>query len=124
MTFKMSREVILLLIPNPINPEAPNKEVGMRYFFCLSNKEAIRVPCSSTDRESLLKAGLGEKKVLIPHISCSPEEFNKVIQSAFPKMHGCGGFDLLRCIQNTKDLDVISAENSQSPKLLNVARPI
>ena len=36
----------------------------------------------------------------------------------FPKLDGCGGFDLLCCIPNTKDLEAISFAVSHSPKLL------
>lgn len=87
-------------------------------FVCLSNKEANRVPCNKYDRNLLVQAGLGDKKFTIPNIDCTPEEFNAVIVSAFPKLGGCGGFELLRCLPNTKDLEVISLSIAQSPKLL------
>ena len=38
--------------------------------------------------------------------------------SAFPSLNGCGGFEFLRCISNTKDLEVIRLSVAQSPKLL------
>ena len=87
-------------------------------MVCLSKKNARRVPCSVAERETLVQAGLGEKKVIIPDITCSAQEFQGIIISAFPKLDGCGGFDLLRCIPNTKELEMISLAVSQSPKLL------
>ena len=58
-----------------------------------------------------------EKRVCIPDISCSWEEFKSGLVSAFPKLQGCGGFDLLRCIPNTKNLELISVTVAQSQKV-------
>ena len=86
--------------------------------FCLSSKDATRVPCSFAEREVLVQAGLGEKKATVPDINCSTQEFQSVLTSVFPKLEHSGGFDLLRCIPNTKDLEVINTVVAQSPKLL------
>lgn len=85
---------------------------------CLSNISACKVPCTVGERETLVAAGLGERKVLIPDIDCSWEEFKSTLISAFPKLKEGGGFDILRCIPNTKDLEIISLAVAQSPKLL------
>ena len=85
---------------------------------CLSNMDATRVPCGVAEREMLVKAGLGEKKVVFPNIACSAEEFKSIFIKAFPKLNGCGGFELMRCIPNSKELETISLAISQSPKLL------
>ena len=85
---------------------------------CLASRDGTRVPCSIAEREALVQAGLGEKKLVIPDINCSGQEFRDLLISAFPKLDGCGGFDLLRCIPNTKQLEVMSVALSQSPKLL------
>ena len=88
-------------------------------ILCLSSKEANRVPCSVAERAALAEAGLGEKKVCIPDIaSCTWEELKGILVPAFPKLDGCGRFDLLRCIPNTKALEPISLTVDQSPKLL------
>ncbi len=87
-------------------------------LVCLSSKDAYRVPCSVAEREALVQAGLGEKKVVIPDVNCSAEEFKAMITAAFPKLQGCGGFELLRCIPNSKEMEVISPTVSQSPRLL------
>ena len=87
-------------------------------MVCLSSTNAKRVPCTVVEREALIEAGLGEKKVFIEDINCSHEEFKSAIIATFPKLGECGGFDLLRCIPNTKELEVISLAISQSPKLL------
>lgn len=85
---------------------------------CLSNKEATRVPCSVAEREILIQAGLGEKKIVIPDVACSPEEFKSILISSFPKLENWGGFELLKCRPNSKELDPISVMVTQSPAML------
>jgi hypothetical protein len=85
---------------------------------CLSDRNASRVPCSLLERKQLVQAGLGEQKVAIPDIECSSREFQGTLINAFPKLGACGGFELLRCISNSRELEVISQEVSVSPKLL------
>ena len=86
--------------------------------FCLSSKFARKVPVTIYERETLVASGLGEKKVVIPNIDCSWDDFKDVLCMEFPKLKSIGGFEILRCIPNTKDLEVISSTISQSPKLL------
>ena len=77
-------------------------------IVCLSNTNDIQVPCNATLKVDLINAGLGEKRTTIPDISCSKEDFYHHILSLFPKLKDAGGFELLRCIQNSKTLQVIS----------------
>ena len=76
------------------------------------------MPCSIAEREILLQAGLGEKKVVIPDVACSAEEFKSILISSFPKLENCGGFELLKCRPNSKELDTISVMVTQSPAML------
>ena len=76
-----------------------------------------KVP-TTNDRVQLVSAGLGEQKVTIPDVECSWETFKELLVTTFPKLTDCGGFDLLRCVPNTKDLEVISLAIAHSPKLL------
>ena len=59
---------------------------------------------------SLIQAGLGAKNVVFSDVSCNSEEFRHVVERSYPKLEGCGGFELLRCIPNTKHLEVISSK--------------
>ncbi len=81
----------------------------------LSSTEAKKVPCSVYARNVLASAGLGEKKTVIPDIECSAKDFNEIIISSFSKLNG---FELLRCVPNTKDLESISPLIAASPKVL------
>ena len=44
-----------------------------------------KVPANIGDREQLVSAGLGEKKITIPDIECSWEIFKELLATAFPK---------------------------------------
>ena len=87
-------------------------------FVCLSLTTDDKVPCNAAMKETLLEAGLGEKILCIPNISCSKEEFNKIVLDTFPKLKQAGGYEFLRCVSNTKQLQVISTKVAQSPKFL------
>ena len=88
-------------------------------FVCLASKDAKRVPATAAERELLVAASLREKRVLIPNTNCSWSDFRALIVSAFPSLNDSGGFEFLRCISNTKDLEVIRLSVAQSPKLLS-----
>ena len=62
-------------------------------MVCLASKDAQRVPATAAERELLVAAGLGEKRVLVPNINCSWNDFKEVILTAFPSLNGCGGFE-------------------------------
>ena len=88
-------------------------------MVCLHSKDATRVPLSAAEKELLVEAGLGERKVTIDDTSCSPQGFKAAIIATFPKLEDCGGFELLRCQPHgLKTLEPISAAIVQSPKLL------
>ena len=87
-------------------------------MFCLGSTQDDKVPCTAAAKELLLEAGLGSKSVTVPDVSCSRTEFWDCIISAYPKLAGCGGFELLRCMANSRDLEVLSQNISQSAKLL------
>ena len=87
-------------------------------MFCLSSRFAQKVPVSVKEREALVASALGERKVLVPNISCSWEEFKACICKEFPKLSEIGGFEILRCIPNSKTLEKVSTTVSHSPQLL------
>ena len=65
-----------------------------------------------------MQVGLGEKKVNIPDISCSPQEFRDIVVAGFPKLNGCGASIFYAVFQTLKNLRPFSLAVSQSPKLL------
>ena len=87
-------------------------------MVCLSGSKDEHTPSTAAIKEMLVEAGLGEKKIVIPDIACSKEEFLQIITSNFPKLKNCGGFELLRCSSNSKTLEVILSKVSRTTKLL------
>jgi hypothetical protein len=87
-------------------------------LVCLSSCVDNQVPSSGSIKEALLQAGLGEKIVILPDIYGSKEDFMQIITSTFPKLKECGGFEFLRCVANSKKLEVITPKLAHSPKLL------
>ena len=87
-------------------------------MVCLAGTSDCRTPTTAAGRQTLIEAGLGEKKVIIPDINMEKEEFWSTIMGYFPKLKDCGGFELLRCVANSRDLEVISPNISRSPSLI------
>ncbi len=86
-------------------------------FVCLASCCQEKVP-SPIMKEDLLSAGLGEKKITIPDIDCTTSQFHEVLMDSFTKLRSAGGFELLRCIPNTRDLEGIPSPVCHSPRLL------
>ena len=87
-------------------------------FFCLAETEENRVPSNSVQRNELVLAGLGERKVTVADIDCSPQEFQATLLTEFPKLRKGGGFELLKCTASTRQLELIPFSISNSPSLL------
>ena len=56
--------------------------------------------------------------VTVPDLDCSADTFYQVILAAFPKLEEGGGYELLRCKQQSRDLMLIGPRLSSSPRLL------
>ena len=87
-------------------------------FVCLASKDRQRVPCSIAEKEELVEAGLREKSVFISNVECTAQEFKETLITEFPKLADAGGFELMRCVANTRQLEPISTTVSQQPKVL------
>ena len=87
-------------------------------FFCLAETEESRVPSNTLQRNELVLAGLGERKVTVADVNCSPQEFQETLLTEFPKLRKGGGFELLKCSASTRQLELIPFSISNSPSLL------
>ena len=87
-------------------------------FVCLANKNGSKVPCTVDEKEILVNAGRGERTICIPDIECSSLEFKEILIAEFPKLEKAGGFELMCCVPNTRQLEPISATVCRQPKLL------
>ena len=86
-------------------------------FVCLADKDQHHVLSSVGAKEILVQAGLGEKKVEL-YEDFSAYEFQQKIIQSFPKLQNAGGFELMRCIANSRQLEPISVMVAKSPLLL------
>lgn len=99
-------------------PKKPKPSSWTHKFVCLANTDDDRVPTSLYAKESLTFAGLGEKKIVIPDVDCTTEEFHEVLISSFPQLRNAGGFELMRCLPSSRDLEIIPSPICHSPRLL------
>lgn len=77
------------------------------------------VPIDSRVKEKLLEAGLGESKICITNVDdCTAAEFKAIVIKQYPKLSNCGGFELLRCVTNSKSLEVVSPRLARVPRML------
>ena len=101
-------------------------------FMCLANKFSTRIP-NAEEKDLLTKAGLGYKKIKLD-LEDSEEDVCKKLTSnektsdgdimGFPKLKEAGGFEIMKCVSNCRDLSVIEFACQQKPSKawLGVAR--
>jgi hypothetical protein len=86
------------------------------HFVCLASCDKCKPPTSGWEREMLIEAGLGEKKIYFSNIDCSAEEYRDKLIDAFPKLREAGGFEMMRCSANARVLEHIAPSALQSPR--------
>ena len=99
-------------------PKRPKPNSWTHKFFCLAETEESRVPSTNIQRNELVLAGLGERRVTVPDVNCSPQEFQEILLTEFPKLRMGGGFELLKCTPSNRQLELIPFSISNSPSLL------
>lgn len=55
-------------------------------FFRLAETEESRVPITTMQRNELVLADLGERKVMVADVNCSPQEFQETLLHEFPHL--------------------------------------
>ena len=86
--------------------------------FLLAYVGQARIPTSESEKDDLFDAGLGEKDVEFEQLDISADEFKEVIFSVFPKLRAAGGFQLCKCVPNSRKLEPLSSRVLMSPLLL------
>ena len=77
-------------------------------FVCLATKAACKVP-TSAEKGLFSSFGLGEKVIKFPSFQTTMlDEFQDILKREYPQLEFSGGFDLLRCKPNSKELEEIS----------------
>ena len=80
--------------------------------MCISSPYTSKAP-NSQEKQILYKAGLGMKKIKFFSGDGEQDVYNKWISEdpengGFPKLKGCGGFELLQCTANCRNLEVFN----------------
>ena len=78
-------------------------------FFCLAYVGQTRRPTNEAEREDLFLTGMAEKVVEFDDVDISTKEFKEIVFSAFPKLRDAGGFQICRCVPNSRKLEVLSS---------------
>lgn len=77
------------------------------------------MPVSEEELDELYHAGLGIKKITIPDMNTiNHHRFRHIIVENFPVLREAGGFDFLRCVPNTKRLELFSDVAQHDPHVL------
>ena len=106
------------LFPHKKKLKLRKSTVWKHNFFCLGYVGQDRVPTTDADKEELFQAGLGEREVEFESLEMTPEEFKAVIFASFPRLGKGGWFQLLKCLPNSRTLEVLSMAVHSSPRLL------
>ena len=92
------------------------KRTWTAHMVCLADRLAYKVP-TAAEKQLLFKAGLGLKKIKFEvdddeeavrkRITSSETEYDSTEVVGFPQLRNCGGFELMRCAANCRELVVI-----------------
>lgn len=70
------------------------------------------------DKEELYQAGLGEKEIAFKTLEMSQVEFRNLLLEHFPRLKEGGGFQLLKGLLNSRNMEVLSMAVHTSRALL------
>jgi len=76
------------------------------------------VPTTECERDELFEAKLGKKEIEFSTLEMDANAFREVLYEAYPKLRDGGGFQLCRCIPNSRELEPLSRHVLSSPRLL------
>ena len=93
-------------------------KVWKHRFVCLAYVGQDRIPTTDLDKYELYQAGLGEKEIEFTSLEIPPEDFREHIFNSFPRQREGGGFQLLKCLPNSHNLEVLSMAVHLSVDLL------
>jgi len=63
------------------------------------------MPTTDVDKEELFRAGLGEREIEFELLDMIQEELKELIVASFPRLTKGGGFQLLKCVPNSRTLN-------------------
>lgn len=97
------------------------QESCLEALFCVYSLSCIgeaRMPTTAIAKDTLLKAGLGEKIVEFLSLEMNAEEMRDILYEAFPKLKLAGGFELCKGLPNKRGFEALSSLAYCSPQSL------
>ncbi len=95
-----------------------SKKAWKHKFVCLAFHDQSRIPTTEVDKDDLLRAGLGEKEVVISNLEIGADEFRDLLYHHFPSLKEGGGFQFYKCAANSRQLELLSPTTLCSPEAL------
>ena len=86
-------------------------ESWIHRFVALASTNQKKVPTNAA-KHALAAAGLGEKVVRFQSMDLSYKDVVETIVHVFPKLNDAGGFELMRCPPNARDLFTITLSST------------
>ena len=86
-------------------------------FVCLAWRDQSKVPTTDTEKDDLLEAGLGEKVITLP-TGGSGDDLREALFNEYPKLRTAGGFQLCKCLPNSRNLEELSTISCSSVSML------
>lgn len=112
-------EVSSLFRRPPSKKAKSEKKVAWRHkFVCLAYRDQDRIPTMDADKDELFKAGLGEKEVSFSSLDMNATAFKELLFDLFSRLKQGGGYQLLKGLPNSRNLEVLSLIVHTSPSLL------
>ena len=105
-------------LPTMLTPKVWKFKSWTHPFVCLHQRHQETIPTTESTKDTLLEASLGEKKITIPDVNASAEEFRAVLLDAFPKLQDAGGFCFAKCRSNSRCLEPQPSLCLTSPRIL------
>ena len=90
------------------------KRVWKHKFFCLTHVDQFCVPTNEAEKDKLFDAGLGEKEIEFEDLNLSAEGFKEIILQSFPQLRDAGGYQMCKCLPNSRRLEPGNTEDYTS----------
>lgn len=87
-------------------------------FVCLTYCDQERIPSTDAEKDKLFKACLVEKEVCFLSLDIDGATFKELLLESFSRLREGGGYQLLKGLSNSRNLEVLSLAVHTSPKML------
>ena len=95
------------------------KGAGWKHrFVCLAYRDQSKIPTTDTEKDDLLKAGLGEQIIEFDDLDMDANAFREVLLEAYPQLKDAGCFVFFKCAANSRALEPLSQVVLSSPRML------